>query len=54
MAVLRLTAAQLRMINAALALYEAEATQDDYEHYRQDVMDRTRAIVWDAMPKDAP
>ena len=47
--VLTLTPAQARMVNAALAFYEAE----DHEGwgYRQDVMDRTRRVVHQAMER---
>ena len=45
---LRLTIPQLRMINAALALHEADDHDAD-ENYRQAVMDRTRIIVWNAL-----
>ena len=48
---LRLTVPQLRMVNAALALHEADDHGDDY---RQDVMDRTRTAVWDAPGDDRP
>jgi hypothetical protein len=39
---------QLRMINAALARYEAD-DHDAFDKYRPDVMARTRRKVWDAM-----
>jgi hypothetical protein len=45
---LSLTPAQARMVNSALARWEA----DDHEsEYRQRVMDATRRKVWDAMVK---
>ena len=47
----RLTIPQLRMINAALAMYEAE-DHADFPDYRQAVMDRTRAAVWNALRDD--
>ena len=45
---LRLTLPQLRIINAALAMYEAE-DHEDSDGYRPDVMKRTRAAVWSAL-----
>ena len=50
---LRFTVAQLRMINAALAIWEAE-DHDDFPDYSQGVMDRTRAIVWAALGDEVP
>lgn len=45
---LELTPAQLRMVNSSLAREEAEDHDPD-EAYRQEVMERTRQVVWDAM-----
>ena len=45
---LELTPAQLRMVNSALAYYEAE-DHEDFTDYRPNVMARTRDKVWDAM-----
>jgi hypothetical protein len=47
---LMLTPAQLRCVNASLARDEAE-DHDDNPEYRQDVMDRTRAAVWEALDR---
>lgn len=47
-----LTLPQLRMINVALAMYEAEDHDYEGEPYRQDVMTRTRRAVWDALGDD--
>jgi hypothetical protein len=40
------------MINAALAVYEAEV-HEDYDDYRPDVMARTRMAVWAALSPEA-
>jgi hypothetical protein len=50
---LDLTRAQLRMINSALAMYEAEDHSDDPDPYRRDVMARTRMAVWTALSPEA-
>jgi hypothetical protein len=50
---LRLTLPQLRMINDALAMYEAE-DHESYDFYRQSVMDRTRRLVHEALAGDIP
>lgn len=49
---LRLTLPQLRMINAALAYYQADEHYDD--GYREAVMVRTRTIVHAALGDDGP
>lgn len=48
MVTVKLTPAQARMVNTALAREEAEA-HDIEEGYRPDVMERTRQAVWAAM-----
>lgn len=45
---LSLTPAQLRMVNSALAFYEAEDHDMD-DDYRYPVMNRTRRAVWATM-----
>lgn len=52
---LRLTLAQLRMVNTALAMYEADDHDDTLSpRYSQAVMDRTRTAVFAALGTDAP
>lgn len=52
--ILKLSDAQLRCVNAALALFEAEKTADEdnlHGDTAMPVLGRTRRIVWDAMGK---
>lgn len=45
-----LTAAQVRMVNSALAYFQATEHEEE-EHYNNDVMTRTRDKVWRAMER---
>ena len=48
----RFTPAQLNMVNAALAMYEAEEHDPEAEPgFRVDVLERTRTIVHNALDR---